>query len=46
MLKHVTQKEAAQSPATTKTDLKRPSRLPWWKLPNTNNGEMNALTGQ
>lgn len=20
--------------------------IPWWKLPNTNNGEMNALTGQ
>lgn len=23
-----------------------PKRVPWWKLPNTNNGEMNALTGQ
>src|SRR5690242_5458859 len=23
-----------------------PNRVPWWKLPNTNNGEMNALTGQ
>jgi hypothetical protein len=47
MLKHVPQNEAAQSPATTGTNLKRPSRpILWWKLPKTNNGEIDALTGQ
>jgi hypothetical protein len=25
---------------------KRKKPIPWWKLPNTDNGEMNALTGQ
>ena len=38
--------EAVRGFATEETDLKRPSRpMSRWKLPNTNNGETNALTG-
>lgn len=38
--------EAVRGFAAEETDLKRPSRpISWWKLPNTNNGETNALMG-
>ena len=39
--------DLTQSDTTNAANAKKPKKpIPWWRLPNTNNGEMNALTGQ